>query len=504
MPLRVYLTEIALFCTFDSRLPMLFNSFEYLIFLPFVVALYFTIPVKWRWLLLLFASYFFYMCWKAEYAILILFTTMVDYFVALKMGRESSGKKKKRWLVMSILVNLGMLAGFKYLNFFSESVNSLLQITNSGYSFPLYHILLPVGISFYIFQSLSYTIDVYRGIQPAEKHFGKFALYVSFFPQLVAGPIERSTSLLPQINAPRPFNQQNLISGLKLILWGFFKKLVIADRLGMFVGLVYENPGEFNGLPVILATMLFAFQLYCDFSGYTDIARGSARIMGYELMINFNRPLIATSLRDFWNRWHISLTTWFRDYLLYSLPYIRDKKIIQSKIYRNLVITFLLMGLWHGAAWTFIIFGLFHGFMLVVESLAEKPVGRLHELTGINHHPGIIKALGIAYMFIMVVFSLFFFRANSLENSLILLKEAFDFSNTADSLKAMLRNLEFVFGILMVILLLVAEHFHAKHNLVKAIAARPVFIRWPVYIGFIFFVLLFGVLHQQKFIYFQF
>jgi D-alanyl-lipoteichoic acid acyltransferase DltB (MBOAT superfamily) len=397
-----------------------------------------------------------------------------------------------------------MLAGFKYLNFFSESVNDLLQITNSGYSFPLYHILLPVGISFYIFQSLSYTIDVYRGVKKPENHFGKFALYVSFFPQLVAGPIERSTSLLPQINNPRAFSGQNLISGLKLILWGFLKKLVIADRLGMFVSLVYENPAQYNGLPIILATVLFAFQLYCDFSGYTDIARGSARILGYELMINFNRPLIATSLRDFWNRWHISLTTWFRDYLLYSLPYIKNKKIVQNKIYRNLFITFLLMGLWHGAAWTFVIFGAFHGLILVLESIAEKPIARLHELTGIHRCKGIKTTLGIAYTFGILVFSLFFFRANSLSDSMLLLSSAFDFSNSAEAVKAILKNLEVVFGIMMIVVLLWTEHLHAKHNLVSAIASKPMIIRWPAYIGFIFFVLLFGVLHQQKFIYFQF
>jgi D-alanyl-lipoteichoic acid acyltransferase DltB (MBOAT superfamily) len=483
---------------------MLFNSLEFLLFLPLVVALYFTLPVKWRWLLLLVASYFFYMSWKAEYAILILFTTLVDYSVAIKIGNELSKRKKKNWLLLSILVNLGMLAGFKYLNFFSESANALLQASNSGYAFPLYQILLPVGISFFIFQSLSYTIDVYRGIRKPEKHFGKFALYVSFFPQLVAGPIERSTSLLPQINKPRAFSEQNLISGLKLMLWGFFKKLVIADRLGMFVGLIYENPAEYNGIPVLLATLLFAIQLYCDFSGYTDIARGSARILGYELMINFNRPLIATSLRDFWNRWHISLTTWFRDYLLYSLPYIKDKKIVQAKIYRNLVITFLLMGLWHGAAWTFVLFGLFHGIMLVLETITEKPVAGFYERTGINKFPVLKKTIGIIYMISLVVFSLFFFRANNLSDSMLLLSNAFDFSNTAEAMKAILKNLEVVFGLMMIVILLWAEHFHAKHNLAKVIASKPMIIRWTAYIGFIFFVLLFGVLHQEKFIYFQF
>lgn len=483
---------------------MLFNSFEYLIFLPLVVILYFTIHVKWRWLLLLIASYFFYMSWKAEYGILLLFTTVVDYLVAIQMGKEPSRKKQKGWLVLSMLVNLGMLAGFKYLNFFSESINSLLQISGSEYSFPLYHILLPVGISFYIFQSLSYTIDVYRGIQKPEKHFGKFALYVSFFPQLVAGPIERSTSLLPQINAPRPFSQQNLISGLKLMLWGFFKKLVIADRLGMFVSLVYENPTQYHGLPVILATVLFAFQLYADFSGYTDIARGSARIMGYELMVNFNRPLIATSLRDFWNRWHISLTTWFRDYLLYSLPYIRDKKIVQPKIYRNLILTFLLMGLWHGSAWTFVLFGLFHGLMLVVESLAEKPLRRAGITGYLAQHKHLAALTGTLYMFTMVVLSLFLFRANSLSDSLLLLSNAFDFSSTQSGARELLRNLELMFGLLMIVVLLMAEHFHARYNLPALVSKKPLPIRWSLYLGFVFFVVLFGVLHQEKFIYFQF
>jgi len=483
---------------------MLFNSIDYLIFFPLVVALYFTIPVKWRWLLLLIASYFFYMSWKAEYAILILFTTLVDYFVALKMGQETSKKRKKTYLILSLLVNLGMLAGFKYLNFFADSVNMVFAEFNVAQPFSLFKILLPVGISFYIFQSLSYTIDVYRGYKKPEKHFGKFALYVSFFPQLVAGPIERSTSLLPQIHQPRPFDQQRLISGLKLMLWGYFKKLVIADRLGMFVSNVYENPTHHNGLPVILATVLFAFQLYCDFSGYTDIARGSARILGYELMINFNRPLIARSLRDFWNRWHISLTTWFRDYLLYALPYIKDKKIIQSKIYRNLVITFLLMGLWHGAAWTFVIFGAFHGLMLVVESITEKPLNRFYAFSGINHFPGFKSTLGVIYTFTFLIFSLFFFRANSLSDSLLLLSNAFDFSNFRESIGYLLKDNELSFGILMVIGLLVVEQLHAKYDLVKVMAAKPIVIRWTVYAGFVFFVLLFGVLHQQKFIYFQF
>ncbi|HOX78330.1 MAG TPA: MBOAT family O-acyltransferase [Bacteroidales bacterium] len=483
---------------------MLFNSVDYLLFLPLVTALYFVIPVKWRWAFLLLASYFFYMCWKAEYAILILFTTLVDYFVALKMDSLSTRRQKKPYLILSLAANLGMLAGFKYLNFFSESVNFAMAGLDLPGRVPVLDILLPVGISFYIFQSLSYTVDVYRGTTKAERHAGKFALYVSFFPQLVAGPIERSNNLLPQVNHPQAFSQVRLVSGLKLIAWGFFKKVVIADRLGVFVSYVYENPDEHKGITILLATVLFAFQLYGDFSGYTDIARGSARILGYDLMINFNRPMIARSLRDFWNRWHISLTTWFRDYLLYSIPYVKNKKVMVSLMYRNLVITYLLMGLWHGAAWTFVIFGLFHGILLVLENITENYRLRFFRWTGISRFPGVQTTLGMVATFILLVFSLFFFRAGSIENSFILISNAFDFSTFKQTIGYIIRNNELIFGILMVIVLLTIEYFHEKYNLVKLVLSRPTVIRWALYAGCVIFILFFGVLYKQKFIYFQF
>lgn len=483
---------------------MLFNSVDYLIFLPVVLALYFTIPVKWRWLLLLIASYFFYMCWKAEYVVLIMITTLIDYMVGIKISEAASKNRKKQWLVLSVIVNLGMLAGFKYLNFLSGSMNWLFSELDIARQFPVFNILLPVGISFYIFQSLSYTIDVYRGTTPAERHAGKFALYVSFFPQLVAGPIERSNNLLPQINHPLPFDQARLISGLKLVAWGFFKKIVIADRLGVFVSYVYENPADHKGLTIILATVLFAFQLYCDFAGYTDIARGSARMLGYDLMINFNRPLIARSLRDFWNRWHISLTTWFRDYLLYSLPYIKNNRIKMGLMYRNLIITYLLMGLWHGASWTFVIFGLFHGILLVAEALTENQRRRFFEITGISRFPGVQTTVGMVITFSILVFSLFFFRAKNLSDSILLISNAFDFSTIGQTAGFILKNNEVMFGILMVILLMLAEYLHEKYNLTRLIASKPVLIRWSVYAGFVFFIVFFGMLRKQEFLYFQF
>lgn len=483
---------------------MLFNSLEYLVFFSVVVFVYFTMPAKWRWLLLLAASYFFYACWKVEYVLLLAFVTLVDYYAAIKMGQAITRKRKKRFLILSIVANIGMLAGFKYLGFFTLSANWLFEAFNAGFELSLLRIALPVGISFYVFQSLSYTIDVYRGLIKPEKHLGKFALFVSFFPQLISGPISRATSLMPQINNPKPFNQQQLLSGLKLMLWGFFKKVVIADRLAMFVNYVYDDPAAHKGLTVILATVLFAFQLYCDFSGYTDIARGSARILGYNLRINFNRPFIATSLRDFWNRWHMSLTTWFRDYLLYSLPYVKGNQVKYGMIYRNVIITFLLMGLWHGAAWTFVIFGLFSGVMLVLETNTDKLRVWFYKLTHINRSATLQNTLGVFFTLSTLMISLSFFRANSIDDCLMMMSNAFDFSNFNETLMNMLKNTELVFGIVLVIGLLIAEHLHEKYDLIKLIASKPLVIRWSLYAGFIFFILVFGVLQNQKFLYFQF
>ncbi|HOW25901.1 MAG TPA: MBOAT family O-acyltransferase [Bacteroidales bacterium] len=483
---------------------MLFNSIEYLVFLPLVIVIYFIIPVKWRWLFLLVASYFFYMCNRIEYGILILFTTLVDYFVALKIEQSSSRKRKKGYLAISLIANLGMLAGFKYLNFFGESVNLLLDAFHMQGNLPAFRILLPVGISFFVFKSLSYTIDVYRGIRTPEKHLGYYALYVSFFPQLIAGPIDRSSGLLQQFHHPRDFNTDRLISGLKLILWGFFKKVIIADRLGLYVDEIFAHPEAYTGLSVILATVLFAFQLYCDFAGYTDIARGSARILGFDLMINFNRPMVARSLRDFWNRWHISLTTWFRDYVLYSLPYIKNKQVSYARLYVNLVITYLLMGLWHGAAWNFVIFGALNGMFLVLETITEKQREWFFNWSRLNRVHFLNNFLSNIFTLSLIIFTLIFFRADSLGNSLLIISNSFDFSNLYPSLWKILHDNELLFGILVLVNMMVAEHVHEKQDLVKIIASKHIVVRWAVYIGFIFFIILFWVLQKQEFIYFQF
>jgi alginate O-acetyltransferase complex protein AlgI len=342
---------------------LLFNSLQFVFFFPAVVALYFATPARFRWVLLLAASYYFYAAWKPEYLVLIFASTTVDYACARGMGAWGSDRVRRLLLYASITANIGMLFAFKYLNFFSESARAVLAEFNIFHGVPTFDLLLPVGISFYTFQSLSYTIDVYRGQTKPERHFGIFALYVSFFPQLVAGPIERSYRLLPQFFEHRGFDGPRITSGLRLMLWGFFMKLVIADRLAVYVNEVYSNPQAFAPSTLLLATYFFAFQIFCDFAGYSSIAIGAARVLGYELMQNFNRPYFAASIREFWGRWHISLSTWFRDYLYLPLG---GNRVERRRWYLNLLVVFIVSGLWHGAAWTFIVWGALHGSYLVV------------------------------------------------------------------------------------------------------------------------------------------
>lgn len=298
---------------------MLFNSFQFLIFFPVVTLIYYLLPHRFRWLHLLISSCVFYMAFIPVYIFILFFTIIVDYIAGIMIEKES-GRRRRLFLIISILVNVGFLAIFKYYNFFTENVNELLRLLHIAYHpIPLLNIILPVGLSFHTFQAMSYTIEVYRGNQKAERHFGIYALYVMFYPQLVAGPIERPQNLLHQFKEEHKFSSQNLMDGLRLMLWGFFKKLVIADRLAQYVTIVYSFPAEFHYMNLIIATLFFTIQIYCDFSGYSDIAIGAARCMGFNLMTNFNRPYFSTNIQEFWKRWHISLSTWFRDYLYISL-----------------------------------------------------------------------------------------------------------------------------------------------------------------------------------------
>ncbi len=348
---------------------MLFNSLHFILFFAVVVTIYFAIPRHTRLMFLLGASYYFYMCWNPKYLILIVISTLVNYCAAIGMANTHSVRLRKSYLISSIALNLGMLLLFKYYNFFIDSFEKVANELSIGVDLPYLHVLLPVGISFYTFQAMGYTIDVYNGNQKPESHVGRFALYVSFFPQLVAGPIERSGRLLPQFYQNHPFRYDQVKTGLKRMAWGFFKKMVIADRLAIYVDQVYNHPAEFYGFPVILATIFFAFQIYCDFSGYSDIAIGAAKVLGYDLMENFNAPYWANSIGDFWKRWHISLSTWFRDYLYIPLG---GNRFGITRMYENLFLTFMVSGLWHGANWTFVLWGALHGFYVIVGHYSKK------------------------------------------------------------------------------------------------------------------------------------
>ena len=352
---------------------MLFNSFEFLLFFPTVCVIYFLLGSnKYRNPFLLLASYFFYMNWKPIYAVLILTSTVLTYVCGLLLEKYAPNKKKQKgFLITSLILNFGILFVFKYFNFINESVFSALSCVGLRWTVPNLDILLPVGISFYTFQAVGYSIDVYRGTIKAERNFLTYALFVSFFPQLVAGPIERAKNLLPQFHEEHKFNPDDVIEGFKLMLWGYFMKLCIADAISGYVNAVFRNVANHNGASMLLATIYFTFQVYCDFAGYSQIAIGAARVMGYRLMQNFRQPYLSSSIKEFWRRWHISLSSWFMDYLYIPMG---GNRVKYGRHLLNLMITFLISGLWHGANWTFVLWGALHGSYLILENVILKSI----------------------------------------------------------------------------------------------------------------------------------
>lgn len=493
---------------------MLFNSFQFLVFLPLVTFAYFAIKPKYRWMLLLAASYYFYMCWKAEYIILIIISTLIDYFASLAMGRTENKRKRKIYLSFSLLGNLGLLFFFKYYNFLNSSLSTLFNHFNIMYNMPAFDYLLPAGISFYTFQTLSYTIEVYRGNQKPEKHLGIFALYVSFFPQLVAGPIERSQNLLPQFYKVNTFNYERTIDGIKLILWGFFKKVVIADRVAVAVNQVFNNPHDHLGIHFIIATFLFTIQIYCDFSAYSDIAIGSAKIMGYDLMTNFKRPFFSKSVAELWQRWHISLTSWFKDYIYIPLGGNRVSKFLW---YRNILIVFIISGFWHGANWTFVFFGLLQGIFLVAGILTASFRDKFWNIIGFDKFPILNNLKKVVITFSLFSISLSVFRSNSITDSYYILTHFFDglgifLSNIGQP--SYWRSLFSAFGmpeseiyiaLLSIVILFIVEFIEEKKNFWENFKDKPIFLRWSFYYAIIISILFFGAYNSgQQFIYFQF
>ncbi len=491
---------------------MLFNSIEFLIFFTIVVPLYFLLPQRYTWALLLLSSYTFYMFWKPAYIVLIILSTIVDYFAAILMDRETEKSKRKKFLLLSLATNLGLLFLFKYFNFFNITLARSINLFGLNLSPLNLDVLLPVGISFYTFQTLSYTIDVYRGITPVERHFGIFALYVSFFPQLVAGPIERSQHLLPQFKEIHKFDYQRIRDGLILMLWGFVKKVVIADRLAAFVDIAYRDPSAHSGWIMIYATVFFAFQIYCDFSGYSDIAIGAAKVLGFDLMKNFERPYFSKSIREFWQRWHISLSTWFKDYVYIPLGGSRVK-LTRGLI--NLMLTFTISGLWHGASWTFIIWGMLHGFYLTFERLTMNLKVRLLSRFSINPESVVLRILGVVYTFTLVNIGWVFFRSGSLSNARAVFASLSNLGTMFESglvfhqsfYELGLNQSEFYFAIYSILALVLIEFLQRKMSILEWIKSRPILIRWAVYYGMIIIILIFGVYgnyDQTQFIYFTF
>jgi D-alanyl-lipoteichoic acid acyltransferase DltB (MBOAT superfamily) len=408
---------------------MNFNSWQFLVFFPVVGVLYFVITMKVRKNaltqgVLLGASLFFYLCWNPVYLGLILFSVVVTWVSGMLMSGTSPGNKKLI-LVVSLSLNLAVLFFFKYYNFFAGTVNALFVKINHGAAigFPSLHVLLPVGISFYTFQALGYSIDVYRGTVTAERNFLTYTLFVTFFPQLVAGPIERTGNLIPQFKVDHTFDYERVTSGLKLAAWGMFKKVVIADRLALYVNGVYGEPSVYPGSAVLLATFFFTFQIYCDFSGYSDIAIGTARVLGFNLMTNFWKPYFSQSIGEFWRRWHISLSTWLKDYIYIPLGGNR-KGPLRQKL--NLMITFVLSGLWHGAAWHFVFWGLLHGLFQIIERSTEG-VRTLFISTASRRKTGLPETgrgvVPVGITFALVCFAWIFFRAGTIADAFLIVKK---------------------------------------------------------------------------------
>lgn len=482
---------------------MLFNSLTYLVFLIIVVVLYYNVKEKKRWMLLLFVSYIFYMSWKPEYAILLAISTGVDYWVGLKMSHCASKKLRRPWLYLSLLVNLGFLITFKYLDFISEGLNYILSFTISEPIVPELGILLPIGISFYTFQSLSYSIDIYRGERKAENHLGIFALYVSFFPQLVSGPIERSTDLIPQLKKNKIFLNENIYNGSKLILWGLFQKMVVGDNLAIYVNEIFNHADNYSGAPVLLGIYFFAMQVYCDFAGYTNIAIGSAALFGIKLSENFKRPYLATSIREFWTKWHITLTTWMRDYFYIALGGNR-KGFFRQQI--NLYLVFLAVALWHGTDIKLVLFGTLHYSYYLIQEKIKNPIHSILKKMKWENTSLFKKIIPIFITFHLVAFTWVIWWAKDLERALVLIQKSFILEHYSWEGINMMSDLSLL--PICLFSLCVLEYVYivqGKQPEIKFLSHKNIGHRWMVLYLLIFCILLLSPDNESAaFIYFQF
>jgi len=469
---------------------MLFNSIAFLIFFPIVCVFYFLTPsnyIRTRNAFLLIASYYFYMNWQPVYALLILTSTIITYLAAIFVDKAKSCKQRKLYLVIAIVSNLAILFLFKYFNFLADNIEGLLTNAGLHLDIPDFKLLLPVGISFYTFQALGYAIDVYRGDTKVEKNFFTYALFVSFFPQLVAGPIERSKNLLPQFSEKHEFVYERVMDGIKIMIWGYFMKLVLADRCGLYVDMVFNNIDEHNGGSYLVAAFLFPFQIYGDFSGYSLIAIGTAKILGFRLMENFRRPYFSSTIGEFWSRWHISLSTWFKDYLYIPLG---GNRVSKTRNYLNLLVTFVVSGIWHGANWTFLAWGTVHGILLCV----EKALGIAKKTFS-----GFSKCLHWAITFVLVCFAWILFRADSIQDAITIIK------GIATNLSMPKPEYANFMAIAFAMAILICKEWADEFNLKwKRNFENCSWLMHAYIIFMIATIILFGVLGGDQFIYFQF
>lgn len=463
---------------------MVFNSLQFLVFFMVVTLWFFRLKSQTGriWLLLI-ASCYFYMSFIPEYILILGGTIVVDYFAGFLIERNE-GKTRKLWLIISLIANIGTLAVFKYYNFFIDNIHSSLNFFGHPVSLPILKMALPIGLSFHTFQAMSYTIEVYRGNQKAERNFVVYALYVMFYPQLVAGPIERPQNVLPQLKEFRPYDWDNVKEGLARMLWGFFKKVVIADRLAMVVDRTFAHTDESSSIALFIGAVFYSFQIYCDFSGYSDIALGAAKVMNIRLMENFNQPYLSRGIQEFWSRWHISLSSWFRDYLYIPLGGNR-KGELRRKI--NVFIVFLLSGLWHGANWTFVIWGALHGLFVVL--LTRK-------VTAEKNRSFIFNTLNVAVTFVLVTFLWVFFRAENLATAWAYIKRICSFIGGSNYIG--INTVEFLFSIMVVAIMMLRERY-GKGFLIASNTRFYLYTAIMILICYFF-----GVFAENQFIYFQF
>ena len=481
---------------------MLFNSLQFLIFFPLVATAFFALPDRLRNILLLIASYYFYMCWRPGYIAVIIFITLLDYFAGIMIEGAKEERARQFFLGLSILGNFGLLFVFKYFNFFAQSLSALPHVGSSR-AIPLLRLALPIGLSFHTFQAVSYTIEVYRRRVPAERNLLDYALYVSFFPQMVAGPIERPYHLLPQFKTHKQIEFESVRSGLEQAMWGFFKKAVIADRIAVMVNTVYRTPQQFSGPILTLATILFSIQIYCDFSGYSDIAIGCARIMGFELMTNFRQPYFSQSIEEFWRRWHISLSTWFRDYLYIPLG---GNRVSAWRWCANILVVFTVSGLWHGANWTFVVWGAAHGIFYLVGRATSGLRVSVAKMLGEGSVPRVFAAWRMLFTFALVTAAWVFFRAQSITDALFVFTHFYRIGNFhfADLNQSGMEPSDFIIAAAMITVTFVVEWLQMN----ETAAARDLWnikpVRWALYYACAYSIVCFGVFERLEFIYFRF